>query len=121
MATGNPDPPEVWIPMFLYYEGDRSKPKFTKDQILAPNFAITSGHCKLCDSTVTGNTDEHLRKHRKELTAYLAKRRAQAERAKAAGLKKGRGKKIEQAAHDEAADIVAEALAEGVNNDDDDD
>lgn len=120
MSARTPTPPEEWIPLFLYYEGNRAKPKYTKDQILAPNFAITFNHCKLCDTRVDGSPEAHLRQHRKELTAYLGKRRAAADRAKAAGLMKGRGAKAEQAAHDEAADIVAETLSEGVDNDDDD-
>jgi hypothetical protein len=74
MATGNPDPVEVWAPLFLTYAGSGA-PKFTKDQVLADGFAITGTYCKLCDSHFTGTAKEHMRKHRKDLTAWLARKR----------------------------------------------
>jgi hypothetical protein len=85
MATGNPDPVDVWAPLFLTYAGSGAA-KFTKEQILADGFAITGNHCKLCDDTVTGSAKDHMRKHRKDLTAWLARKRTEAAKKSQAGL-----------------------------------
>lgn len=84
MATGRPDPVEVWAPMFLFYSGT-STPKFKEEQILDPAFAITHGHCKLCDTPVT-DAKTHMRQHRKELTAWLGKRRKESAKKSKEGL-----------------------------------
>lgn len=118
MATGSPDSVEKWAPLFLFYAGSGA-PKFTKEQVLDANFAITFGHCKLCDSKVTGSSDAHMREHRKDLTAWLAKRRKESSKKSAAGLAAARREKAMLRAHDEAADVIAN-LDDYPNGGDDD-
>jgi hypothetical protein len=92
MATGRPDPVEVWAPLFLTYAGSGA-PKFTKEQVLADGFAILGDHCKLCDDKVTGTAKDHMRTHRKDLTMWLAKRRSEAAKKSLAGLAAARKEK----------------------------
>ncbi len=96
MATGRPDPVETWAPLFLTYTGSGAA-KFTKEQVLADTFAIFNGHCKLCDDTVHGSVKDHMRKHRHDLTAWLAKRRKESSKKSLAGLAAARREKKLQA------------------------
>jgi len=90
MANDNPDTVEQWAPLFLQY--------FKKEQILDPKFSLTFNHCKLCDAHVDEPAETHMKKHRKELTAFLAKRRRAAEARSQAGLKKHRRERELEAA-----------------------
>jgi hypothetical protein len=90
--TGNPDPVEVWAPIFLYYFGTQEA-KFTKEQVLDPKWAIPFGHCKLCDDQVEGSHDTHMRAHRTELTGWLSRRRRQARAKSKNGLAAARREK----------------------------
>ncbi len=74
----------------MFYTGTAT-PKYTKEQTLKMGEqSMQSGHCSLCDDTVRDSATEHMRKHRKELTAWLARRRTKAQRASLAGLNKAR-------------------------------
>lgn len=108
MARGRPDPVEVWAPIFLYYAGTTA-PKFTKDQVLDPKFAIMGDYCKLCDDHFEGSTKEHMRAHRKELTAWLGRRRREGEKRSKAGLAAWR-KEQELAAKAQARGIIEGAV-----------
>lgn len=81
-----PETVDQWAPMFLYYSGT-STAKFTREQVLDQNFAIsTHGHCKLCDSRVEGKHKDHMRDHKRELDGWLKRRRNEAAKAKKGGL-----------------------------------
>jgi hypothetical protein len=85
MATGNPAPVEEWAPMFMRY--------WKKEHVLDPAFAITFGHCKLCDDRPREGVKEHMATHRKQLNAWLAKKERAAERKRNENLKTARKEK----------------------------
>lgn len=116
MATNNPDPVEVWAPLFLTYAGSGA-PKFSPAQVLDENFAITFGHCKLCDAPVIGKVKDHMRKHKQELNAWLSQRKKESAKKSAAGLAAARKEKAMLRAHDEAADVIANLSEYGGDDD----
>lgn len=85
MPTGNPWPVEEWAPRFLAY--------WSEEQILKPEFAISFGHCKLCDDKVTGSVKDHMRTHKNDLKAFTSKRRKEAQKKSLAGLALARAEK----------------------------
>lgn len=105
MASDTPDTVEQWAPMFLFFAGT-SETKFTKEQVLDPKFALVGPYCKLCDHRFTGSGVEHMREHRKELTAWLNKRKRDNRKRAKAGLAAWR-KEQELLAKSEADAIVA--------------
>ncbi len=110
MATGNPDPVEVWAPLFLLYGGGPA-PKFKKEQVLDPNFAIVFGHCKLCDDMVVGSVKEHMKAHSKDLTRWLGRRRKESAERSKAGLAAARRERQMLSAKAEADAIIKEEMA----------
>lgn len=98
MATGRPDSVEVWAPIFTKY--------FKREQLLNPAFAIVGDHCKLCDDMVAGDPGAHMRTHGKELTAWTAKKKREAEARSKQGLAAHRREQAMQRAAEEARDVI---------------
>lgn len=92
MTTSHPDPVEKWAPVFLFYTGTHA-PKFTDEQVLKPEFAISFGFCKLCDAPVTGDPHEHMERHRSELKVWRKHRSEEAAKNAQAGLAAARAEK----------------------------
>ncbi len=92
MSNAAPDTVDVWAPVFVYFGGTNVR-KYTDEQLLDPNFAVTFGHCKLCDSHVQGSIEEHLKTHRAELKTWRKYRAAEAEKNSLAGLAAARAEK----------------------------
>jgi hypothetical protein len=105
MASRQPDTVEQWAPLFLFFAGT-SEAKFTKEQVLDPKFALAGSYCKLCDCHFEGSGVKHMREHRKQLTAWLDKRKRENRKRSKAGLATWR-KEQELLAKTEADGIVA--------------
>lgn len=90
--NGKPDTVEHWAPMFLFFSGTTTA-KYTREQILNEQFAITFDHCKLCDSKVEGSHKKHMKTHERELDHWLANRRKESAKKSAAGLEAARREK----------------------------
>lgn len=84
--------------MFLFFSGT-STPKYTKEQVLDEKFALVGDYCKLCDSRVMGSHKEHMREHRRELTAWLSKRRKESAKKSVAALANARRERKLTAEH----------------------
>jgi hypothetical protein len=94
MATGRPDPVDVWAPQFAFFTGTTNA-KFTDSQILAMAVSPGGAWCNLCDAPVPeGDTAErHVKQHGRELRDWRKRRRREAEKRSISGLKAARAEK----------------------------
>lgn len=60
---------------------------FKDEQVLDPNFAITFGHCKLCDAPVHENVKGHMRMHKSQLRSWRTRKEREADKKRTSGLK----------------------------------